>query len=61
LGGRKGIRPVKTEWWGTGMVICRAAMGTEFLSPYPLHTQGHGDPHTHGKPGYMSGARYRLA
>jgi len=23
LGGRKGIRPVKkTEWWGTGMVIC---------------------------------------
>jgi len=22
LGGRKGIRPVKTEWWGTGVVIC---------------------------------------
>ena len=22
LGGRKGIRPVKTEWWGAGMVIC---------------------------------------
>jgi len=22
LGGRKGIRSVKTEWWGTGMVIC---------------------------------------
>ena len=22
LGGRKGIRPVKTEWRGTGMVIC---------------------------------------
>jgi len=21
LGGRKGIRPVKTEWWGTGLVI----------------------------------------
>jgi len=21
LGGRKGIRPVKTEWWGAGMVI----------------------------------------
>jgi len=20
-GGRKGIRPVKTEWWGTGVVI----------------------------------------
>jgi len=22
LGCRKGIRPVKTEWWGTGVVIC---------------------------------------
>jgi len=22
LGGRKGIRPVKTEWWGSGVVIC---------------------------------------
>jgi len=22
LGSRKGIRPVKTEWWGVGMVIC---------------------------------------
>ena len=22
LGGRKGIRPVKTEWWDAGMVIC---------------------------------------
>ena len=22
LGGRKGIWPVKTEWWGAGMVIC---------------------------------------
>ena len=22
LGSRKGIRPVKTEWWGAGMVIC---------------------------------------
>jgi len=22
LGGRKGIGPVKTEWWGTSMVIC---------------------------------------
>ena len=20
--GRKGIRPVKTEWWGAGVVIC---------------------------------------
>jgi len=22
LGGRKGIRPVKTEWWDAGVVIC---------------------------------------
>ena len=22
LSGRKGIRPVKTEWWGAGVVIC---------------------------------------
>jgi len=22
LGGRKGIRPLKTQWWGTGEVIC---------------------------------------
>jgi len=22
LGSRKGIRPVKTEWWGAGVVIC---------------------------------------
>jgi len=22
LGGRKDIRPVKTEWWGDGMLIC---------------------------------------
>jgi len=22
LGGRKGIHPVKTEWWGAGVVIC---------------------------------------
>ena len=22
LGGRKGIRPVKTDWWGAGVIIC---------------------------------------
>jgi len=22
LGGRKGIQPIKTEWWGAGVVIC---------------------------------------
>jgi len=22
VGGRKGIRPGKTEWWGAGVVVC---------------------------------------
>jgi len=37
LGGRKGIRPVKTEWWGAGMVIC-LERGAELaqLMPLPL-------------------------
>jgi len=26
LGSRKGIRPVKTEWWDAGMVICLGEM-----------------------------------
>ena len=39
LGGRKGIRPVKTEWWGTGMVICLergADLHMAHLMPLPL-------------------------
>ena len=39
LGGRKGIRPVKTEWWGAGVVICleRGADLHMFqLMPLPL-------------------------
>ena len=28
LGGRKGIRPVKTEWWGVGVVICWSEVQT---------------------------------
>jgi len=39
LGGRKGIRPVKNEWWGTGVVIC-LEQGAFFhmaqLMPLPL-------------------------
>jgi len=38
LGGRKGIRPVKTEWWGAGMVICLeqgADLHTAQLMPLP--------------------------
>jgi len=29
LGGRKGIRPLKTEWWGAGVVIC-PELGADF-------------------------------
>ena len=39
LGGRKGNRPVKTEWWGVGMVI-RLERGADLhvaqLMPLPL-------------------------
>jgi len=39
LGGRKGIRPVKNEWWGAGMVICLeqgADLHMAQLMPLPL-------------------------
>ena len=39
LDGRKGIRPVKTEWWGTGMVVCLeqgADLHMAQLMPLPL-------------------------
>jgi len=39
LGGRKGIRPVKTEWLGAGVVICLergADLHMAQLMPLPL-------------------------
>jgi len=39
LGSRKGIRPVKTEWWGAGVVICLdrvADLHMAQLMPQPL-------------------------
>jgi len=39
LGDRKGIRPVKTEWWGAGVVICLelgAVLHIAQLMPLPL-------------------------
>jgi len=39
LGGRKGIWPVKTEWWGAGVVICLkqgADLHMAQLMPLPL-------------------------
>ena len=39
LGGRKGIRPVKKQWWGAGMVICLergADLHIAQLMPLPL-------------------------
>jgi len=37
--GRKGIRPVKTEWWGAGVVVCLeqgANLHMVQLMPLPL-------------------------
>ena len=39
LGSRKGIQPVKTEWWGAGVVICLekgADLHMAQLMPLPL-------------------------
>jgi len=39
LGGRKGIRPVKTEWWGAGIIICLergADLNIAQLMPLPV-------------------------
>jgi len=39
LGGRKGIWPVKTEWWGAGVVVCLeqgADLHMVQLMPLPL-------------------------
>ena len=39
LGGRKGIRPIETEWWGAGVVICLercADLHMAQLMPLPL-------------------------
>jgi len=39
LGGRKGIQPLKTEWWGAGIVICLergADLHMAQLMPLPL-------------------------
>ena len=41
LGGRKGIHPVKSEWWGTGVVICLEWGANDLhvvqLMPLPPH------------------------
>jgi len=39
LGGKKGIRPVKTEWWGAGVVVgleLGADLHMAQLMPLPL-------------------------
>jgi len=41
LGSRKGIRPVKTEWWDAGMVIC-LGQGADLRI---LHIQDGGSRH----------------
>ena len=41
LGVRKSIRPVKTEWWGTGVIICLKRVADDLhmvqLMPLPSH------------------------
>ena len=40
VGDRKGIRPVKTEWWGADVVICLerdADLDVAQLMPLPLN------------------------
>ena len=41
LDSRKGTRPVKTDWWGTGMVICLQRSANDLhmvqLMPLPPH------------------------
>jgi len=39
LGCRKGIRPVKTEWLGAGMVICLGRGADLYLAMIPLPAQ----------------------
>jgi len=39
LGSRKGIQPVKNEWWGVGVVVCLergADLHMAQLTPLPL-------------------------
>jgi len=39
VGGREGIRPVKTQWWGAGVVMCLkrgADLHMAQLMPLPL-------------------------
>jgi len=39
FGDRKGIRPIKTEWWDAGVVVClrrSAGLHTVLLMPLPL-------------------------
>jgi len=52
LGGRKGIQPVKTEWWDTGMVICleRGALSSQ-VSWRHMHIieRNCGTPHSTGE------------
>ena len=41
LGGSKGIQPVKTEWWGAGMVIC-LERGADLCKTFSGRRLGHG-------------------
>jgi len=57
LGGRKGIRPVKTEWWDNGVVICleRGANDLHMVQLMPLPPQSSLAP-VKSRMVYLSGA-----
>jgi len=49
LGGRKGIWLVKTEWWGTGVIVClQQAVNdlhmVQLMTPPPHHLLLHKNP-----------------
>ena len=55
LGGRKGIRPVKTEWWDAGRVICLgrvAALHIAQLMPLLLTSLAPVNPDWYYLPGF---------
>jgi len=55
LGSRKGIRPVKTEWWDAGFIICLrlgADMHMAQLMPLPLTVSAPVNPDWFYIPGF---------
>jgi len=58
LGGRKRIQPVKTEWWGAGVVICleRGANDLHMIQLMPLPPRSSSLAPVKSRMVYLSGA-----